>query len=164
MVPATGRSTNPVRANETSRASPDLLVKPAGHGRASARDGGHHVGGNKRPATREVHSSLLSANDHRRVETSTAGRRNRGRLHHAVRQLDDPLQHRRGARSNSRPVLSQTTTGVSVGAGPAQGNDTREGIPLQHKHGVILLACSTDWLRVVLVVRDDTILAYYPGY
>ena len=64
MVPVARRPTDPVRADETCWASPDLLAKPAGHGRASARDGDHHVGGNEKPAARDVRSDLLSADDH----------------------------------------------------------------------------------------------------
>ena len=64
MVPAARRSSDSVCVDETCRASPDLLAKPAGHGRAMARDDGHHVGGNEEPIAREFRSGLLSANDH----------------------------------------------------------------------------------------------------
>ena len=65
MVPATGRTTNPVRANEAGRTSQDLLVKSASHGRASTRGGGHYVDRDERPVLRKVRSSLLSTHDHR---------------------------------------------------------------------------------------------------
>ena len=52
LVPIAGRFLYPVCANETRRASSDLLAKFIGHSRVMARDDGHHVGRDEKSITR----------------------------------------------------------------------------------------------------------------
>ena len=52
---------------------------------------------------------------------------------------------------------------IPAGVGLTRGNDTREGLPLHHEHGVILFTCSTGWPCMVLI-RTGASPACYPGY